>query len=206
MSPDGSSSHGGSSDRDPATDIKPRAYARAYAGMEGGSAPGDAESSRPGESHPEALTEPCLNLSAHTAPPMQPLPTGTRRCPNHRNPPVAGCSVVPDRIGHSLRSSPITGPSSLLRSDPPLCSASVLSRLWVLHLRFSLGIEATGSHVPHKSPDHVLATFMPDAIRSVSRSLPNSSQGNDYPSVSTSSTRFRHFISGSLAFNSVIPT
>ena len=43
MSPDGSSSHGGSSDRDPATHIKPRAYARAYAGMEGGSAPGDAE-------------------------------------------------------------------------------------------------------------------------------------------------------------------
>ena len=30
------------------------------------------ESSRPGESHPEALSEPCLNLSAHTAPPMQP--------------------------------------------------------------------------------------------------------------------------------------
>ena len=30
------------------------------------------QSSRPGESHPEALTEPCLNLSAHTAPPMQP--------------------------------------------------------------------------------------------------------------------------------------
>ena len=27
----------------------------------------DEESSRPGESHPEALTEPCVNLSAHTA-------------------------------------------------------------------------------------------------------------------------------------------
>ena len=33
---------------------------------------GEHKSSRPGESHPEALTEPCLNLSAHTAPPMQP--------------------------------------------------------------------------------------------------------------------------------------
>ena len=32
----------------------------------------DNGSSRPGESHPEALSEPCLNLSAHTAPPMQP--------------------------------------------------------------------------------------------------------------------------------------
>ena len=30
------------------------------------------ESSRPGEFHPEALPEPCVNLSAHTAPPMQP--------------------------------------------------------------------------------------------------------------------------------------
>ena len=37
-----------------------------------GRAPTIQESSRPGESHPEALTEPCLNLSAHTAPPMQP--------------------------------------------------------------------------------------------------------------------------------------
>ncbi len=27
----------------------------------------DRESSRPGESHPEALTEPCVNLSTHTA-------------------------------------------------------------------------------------------------------------------------------------------
>ena len=167
---------------------------------------GEHKSSRPGESHPEALSEPCLNLSAHTAPPMQPLPTGTRRCPDHRNPPVAGCSVVPDRIGPPLRSGLITRPSPLLRVTPPLCSASVLSRLWGLHLRFSLGIEATGSHVPHKSPDHVLATFMPDAIRSVSRSLPNLSRGNDTPSVLTPSLRFRHFISGSLAFNSVIHT
>ena len=79
---------------------------------------GDDKSSRPGESHPEALSEPCVNLSAHTAPPMQPLPTGTRRCPDHRNSPVSGGSVFPDRIGHSLRSGPITGPSSLLRSGP----------------------------------------------------------------------------------------
>ena len=33
-----------------------------------------------------------------------------------------------------LRSSPITGPSSLLRAAPPLCPASVLSPSWVFHL------------------------------------------------------------------------
>ena len=30
------------------------------------------ESSRPGESHPEALTEPYVKVSPHTAPPIQP--------------------------------------------------------------------------------------------------------------------------------------
>ncbi len=31
-------------------------------------------SSRPGESHPQALLEPCVNLSTHTAPDVRPLP------------------------------------------------------------------------------------------------------------------------------------
>ena len=85
------------------------------------------ESSRPGESHPGALTEPCLNLSAHTALPMQP-PCGERYCSVHRGPPVTGCPDIRNCIGHPLRSSPITGPSPLLRGGPPLCPASVLSR------------------------------------------------------------------------------
>ena len=33
---------------------------------------GIAKSSRPGELPPEALAEPCVNLSTHTAPPIQP--------------------------------------------------------------------------------------------------------------------------------------
>src|SRR5262249_1740572 len=41
--------------------------------------------------------------------------------------------------------------SSLLRTRPPLRLASVLGSSWVSHLEFSLSIEATGSHVPHKS-------------------------------------------------------
>jgi hypothetical protein len=36
--------------------------------------------SRPGESHPEPLSEPCLNVSAHTAPAMEPRRTPICQC------------------------------------------------------------------------------------------------------------------------------
>ena len=55
---------------------------------------------------------------------------------------------------------------------------------------FSLDIEVTGSHVPHKSPDRTLATSMPDADRAVNRHLPDLSCGNETPAVLTSSPRF----------------
>ena len=77
--------------------------------------------------------------------------------------------------------------------------------MWGFHLDFSLNIGATGSHVPHKSLDHVHATFMPEAIWPVNRFPPDLSRSNDYPPVLTSSLRFRHFISGSLAFVSIDP-
>ena len=41
--------------------------------------PGEADdhlASRPGESHPQALLEPCVNLSIHTAPDAQPPTNG----------------------------------------------------------------------------------------------------------------------------------
>ena len=50
---------------------------------------------------------------------------------------------------YPLRSISITETSSLLQGNPPLCSASVLSSLWAVHLAFSLNIGTTGSHVPH---------------------------------------------------------
>jgi hypothetical protein len=40
----------------------------------------DDQVSRPGESHPEPLSEPCLNVSAHTAPAMEPRRTPTCQC------------------------------------------------------------------------------------------------------------------------------
>ena len=36
--------------------------------------------SSPGESHPEALSEPCLSVSAHTAPTMEPRRTPICQC------------------------------------------------------------------------------------------------------------------------------
>ena len=102
-----------------------------------------------------------------------------------------------------LCSIPITGISSLLQGGPPLCSVSVLSFLWGLHLNFSLNIGATASHVPHKSLVQVHAAFMPDATWAVCRFPPDLSRVNDYPPVLTPFLRFRHVISGSLAFVSM---
>jgi hypothetical protein len=93
-----------------------------------------------------------------------------------------------------LRSDSITEPSSLLRVAPPLCSASVLSFLWDLHLNFSLNIETTGSHVPHKSLTQIRATFTPEAAQAVNR-LPLNLSWNQYRTpVLTSSIFFRRLI------------
>lgn len=54
---------------------------------------------------------------------------------------------------------------------------------------FSLNIEVTGSHVPHKSPDRTLATSILDADRAVNRHLPDLSCGNEPPAVLTSPPR-----------------
>jgi hypothetical protein len=82
-----------------------------------------------------------------------------------------------------LRSISITETSTLLRVGPPLCSASVLSLSWVLHLSFSLIIGTTGSHVLHKSLVQVHATFMPDAVQAVNRFPLDFSWSSEGPQV-----------------------
>ena len=77
--------------------------------------------------------------------------------------PVAWLTIAYRELPHPLRSSSITEPSTLIRDDPPLCFASVLSSSWGRHLDFSLSIETTGSHVPHKSLTQIHATFTPEA-------------------------------------------
>ena len=80
--------------------------------------------SRPEELHLRALPEPCVTLSSHTSPDVRPL--RERLCLVHW--------LIPFPVGQwprpntqPLRSSPITGPSTLLRVAPPLRPASVLS-------------------------------------------------------------------------------
>src|SRR5262245_6383114 len=90
--------------------------------------------SRPGESHPEALTDPCLSLSAHTARAIHgelALSVTTRRF----------LPLPVDQSGYDANDPPpsLHGHypiSSLLRSGPPLAGASVLwaSRFVRLHL------------------------------------------------------------------------
>jgi hypothetical protein len=65
------------------------------------------------------------------------------------------------RTCYPFRSISITETSSLLRGSPLLCSTSVLSSSWVLHLDFSRIIGTTGSHVLYKSLRYDRATFMP---------------------------------------------
>src|SRR5450755_3372414 len=57
-----------------------------------------------------------------------------------------------NRPTRPLCSSPITGPSSLVRVGPPQCSALVLSARGFGRLRFSLHIGATGSRSSVQSP------------------------------------------------------
>ena len=150
------------------------------------------ESGGAGESHPHAPTDPCVNLSIHTAPAGHSLETSRSQAYAERNPVPpsylvdlhllragsspsfqphyrtfrggsSSISVEGPEMAHPLRSSPISGPSTLILDDPPLCLASVLSFSWDLHLNFSLNIEATGSHVPHKSLTQSHAIFTPEA-------------------------------------------
>jgi hypothetical protein len=137
-------------------------------------------------------------------------------------PPTRGWLIAkPARTTRPLRSSPITEPSPLIRDGPPLCPAQLLSPSQFLLLGVlacddrpraqtaplaSRPVGATGSRVPHESPDHARATFTPDTTWPVSRHPPGSSRSNDSTPVSMSSIRFRRLISGSLSLAFVIHT
>jgi hypothetical protein len=86
-----------------------------------------ARSSRPGEFHPEALTDPYVTLSRHTALHSDSLALKENRLPLKEKAPP-GFPVgprLPSALCHPLRSTPITGASSLLQDDPPSASASI---------------------------------------------------------------------------------
>ena len=152
--------------------------------------------SSPGEPPPQALSEPYVRLSPHTAPSVQP--------PKHPDDLASRPRLLLRRVGPvrakaepptHLRSSSITEPSSLLRASLPPCPASVL---WLSqvpsHLSFSLRIGTTGSHVPHRSLIQVHAAFMPGAEWALNRYAPPLSRRPHSPAVSTPVRSFRHVI------------
>jgi len=89
--------------------------------------------------------------------------------------PVSWLAVTPYKLAHPLRSSPITGPSSLLQDDPPPSCASILSPFVVLTYRVFSYHHRKGCWV-----DQPLPAFTPaDPIVRLSRNglLPRVTQG-----------------------------
>ena len=120
-------------------------------------------------------------------------------CRTYRSHPVSSCSNKYDSLTRPLRSSPITGPSTLLRVDPSQSPALVLSPHGFRRLCFSLCIRGLVPAVPRKSlyPTHAPST--PVAARPVIRHLADLSQDDETILVSTTpifiTTRLRrvHF-------------
>ena len=143
--------------------------------------------SRPEEFHFEPLSEPYVTLSRHTAPIRQTCFTLCRTGSFIRLP------VAPLRniLTQSLCSSSITEPSSLIRTDPPRCRASVLSALrlfpaWPSPLASRRPVPA----VPHKSLCQIHASSTPVAVRPIIRFSADLSQRLDTPLVLTTGTGF----------------
>src|SRR5674476_78149 len=103
-----------------------------------------------------------------------------------------------------LRSTPITGVSSLLRTGPPARPASVLnpSQFLLLGALPLTTPDAAGGSIGTCLPtfhataaDQARVAFMPDTTRPVNEHPPDSSQGQADAPVSMSHMEFRHFIS-----------
>src|SRR5208282_1101556 len=95
-------------------------------------------------------------------------------------------------------------PTTLLRTAPPLCPASVLSSsqgppAWISPL--TSGRQVPAFHIEAWIRVTPPSCRMPPGQKS--GHPPDSSQVNEFPLVSTSSCTFRHFISGSLALVSL---
>ena len=142
--------------------------------------------SRPGELHPEPLTEPDMTLSRHPARAIRERPAPFVQIYGFLLLPVDPIRIW---MTHPLRSTPITGASTLLRGGPPLIAASVFLprgfcrlRIFPFHLRSS-------SQVPYERLNESRASYTPDTAWPVSKLLPCSSQNREKTLVSMSSHR-----------------
>jgi hypothetical protein len=139
-------------------------------------------SSSPGEFHPEALTEPCLSLSTHTALVIHEelLPFAT----------ISRFLLLPvDQLGRDANDLPSSlhghySASSLIQGSPPLNSAFVLSPSWFFHLwllrlaskfRFPRSVQ-----LPHGK---LRPPLMPDAAPPVNRYRRSLSRSNNNSAV-----------------------
>jgi hypothetical protein len=118
--------------------------------------------SRPGEFHPEPLTEPCVNLSIYTARAI------------HKELPPSATTIRflllpvdqhdPDANGLSPSLHGRYPTSSLLRGSPPLIGVSVLSALQGYCLSLFPSQHRSSSQVPYRSPDESHAACTPDTV------------------------------------------
>jgi hypothetical protein len=158
--------------------------------------------SRPGEFHPEPLTEPDLTLSRHPARatarrlPPSILKSSSSRCRVTRSQWRWPAPFAPRALRPLHRYYEAVRPCPAHRYFRPRgCS----------HLRLFPWHRRSGSHVPYKSLVELRAAYMPDAARAVS-GIPRADPGGRVtPRFWHRLTRFRHFCSGSLALASLNP-
>ncbi len=128
---------------------------------------------RPEGFHLQPPTEPCVNLSIYTARPSHFLPPRDDSRRGRRVLlPISRLASTFLELGHPLRSTPITGASSLLLDDPPSSRTSVLSPFVFPTYRVFPWHCMKSSQVPYPSPDQSHATYTPDTTWPISRHPP----------------------------------
>jgi hypothetical protein len=127
--------------------------------------------SRPGEFHPEPLTDPDLTLSRHPARVIaRRLPPSAEQLDSSRYDPVGPSSTA---ITHPLRSTGITPLQHYYEAVRPSPAHRYFRPRGWRRLHLFPWHRRSGSHVPYKSPVEVRAAYMPDAAWAVSGHPPS---------------------------------
>src|SRR6266404_352527 len=121
--------------------------------------------SRPGELHPQPLTDPYVSLSTHTARVIQRRPTtsfiqieGFFPLPVDRN------ESIMNRMTRPLRSTGVTQLHRYYEAVCPWCEPRYFRSHGLSTCTFSLTISRPGSHVSHWSPYQGHAACTPAAV------------------------------------------
>src|SRR5258708_6756634 len=122
--------------------------------------------SRPGEFHPEPLTDPYVNLSIHTARVIaRRLPPSAEPSGSSRFDPVGPSSTAMTCLLRSAGITPLQRYYEAVRPSP--AHRYFRPRGWS-RLRLFPWHRRPGSHVPYKSQIELRAAYMPDAAWAVS--------------------------------------